>query len=137
MHEQIDESGHVTGIIDFEGTTIAPLWECALLPRWLQDPDDPESSYEGGSAESRQTLRALFLEKVENGEWRAFYEKGKPFRLLCDRLQFKFRVWASEDMRNGWMRDLLGHRIILALDCLKVTICSERLYPVTLSRFFF
>ncbi|KAF8962287.1 hypothetical protein BDZ97DRAFT_1120542 [Flammula alnicola] len=44
----IDESGRVTGFIDFEGATVAPLWECALLPRWLQDPDDPESTYEGG-----------------------------------------------------------------------------------------
>ena len=49
MHEQIDDSGRVTGVIDFEGATIAPLWECALLPRWLQDPGDPESTYEGGS----------------------------------------------------------------------------------------
>jgi hypothetical protein len=57
----IDKSGHVTGIIDFEGTTIAPLWESALLPRWLGDPDDPESRFEGGSSESRQTLRALFF----------------------------------------------------------------------------
>jgi hypothetical protein len=59
--KQIDESGHVTGIIDLEGTTIAPLWESALLPRWLGDSDDPESTFEGGSAESRQTLRALFF----------------------------------------------------------------------------
>jgi hypothetical protein len=75
----IDESGHVTGIIDFEGTTIAPLWESALLPRWLGDPDDPESTFEGGSSESRQTLRALFFDRVGHGEWRALYENGKPF----------------------------------------------------------
>ena len=111
--KQIDESGRVTGIIDFEGTTIAPLWECALLPRWLQDPDDLESSYEGGSAEIRQTLRARFLEKVGN-EWKVLYEQGKPFRLLCDRLQFQVGVWASDDMeawvdeRLAWAKDHPG-----------------------------
>ena len=114
MHEeQIDESVRVTGIIDFEGTTIAPLWECALLPRWLIDPDDPESSYEGGSAESRHKLRARFLEKVGN-EWKVLYEQGKSFRLFCDRLQFQVGVWASDDMeawvdeRLAWAKDHPG-----------------------------
>jgi len=110
----IDESGHVTGLIDFEGTTIAPLWESALLPRWLGDPDDPESTFEGGSAESRQTLRALFFDRVGHGEWRALYENGKPFRLLCDRLHFQVGVWASEDLeewvdeRHAWARNHPG-----------------------------
>jgi hypothetical protein len=107
IHEQIDESGRVTGIIDLEGATIAPLWECALLPRWLQDPDDPESTYEGGSAESRQTLRALFLEKVENEEWKVLYEQGKPFRLLSDRLSFQVGVWASNAM-EVWVDERLA-----------------------------
>ena len=114
VHKQIDESGRVTGIIDFEGATIAPLWECALLPRWLQDPDDPESTYEGGSAESRQILRALFLEKVGNEEWKVLYEQGKPFRLFSDRLQLQVGVWASDDMevwvdeRFAWAKDHPG-----------------------------
>lgn len=75
---------------------MAPLWECALLPRWLQDPDDPESSHEGGSAESRQVLRAKFLEAMgsEEGEWRSLYEKGKPFRAFTYRLMFQVGVWA-------------------------------------------
>jgi len=97
----------VTGIIDFEGATIAPLWECAFLPRWLQDPDDPESTYEGGSAESRQTLRALFLEKVGNKVWKMLYEQGKPFRLFRDRLQFQVGVWASDDM-EAWVDERLA-----------------------------
>lgn len=103
----IDESGHVTGIIDFEGATIAPLWECAVLPRWLQDPDDPESTYEGGSTASRQALRALFLEKVGNVEWKKLYEWGKPFRLFSDRLDFQVGVWASEGM-EAWVDERLA-----------------------------
>ncbi len=96
----------MTGIIDFEGTTIAPLWECALIPRWLQHPDDEESSYEGGSAESRQTLRALFLEKVGNEEWKVLCERGKPFRRLSGRLIFQVLVWASDDM-EAWVDERL------------------------------
>jgi hypothetical protein len=43
-------SGRVIGFINFEAATIAPLWECSVIPQWLQDhPDDPESSHEGGS----------------------------------------------------------------------------------------
>lgn len=106
MNEQIDVSGQVTGLIDFEGATIAPLWECALLPRWLQDPEDPESSCEGGSAESKQILRELFLEKTGNEEWKMLYEQGKPFRLLSDRLEFQVAVWASDDM-EAWVDERL------------------------------
>ncbi|KAG5642431.1 hypothetical protein DXG03_002805 [Asterophora parasitica] len=58
------ETGQVTGFIDFEGATVAPAWECAAIPRWLMDPDDPESSYAGGPAESRVALHAEFLETV-------------------------------------------------------------------------
>jgi len=110
----IDESGQVTGIIDFEGTTIAPLWECALVPRWLLDPDDDdESMYEGGSAESRQPLRELFLEKV-NEEWKVLYEQGKPFRRLSFRLRLQVFCWSQKDMeewvdeRLAWAKDHPG-----------------------------
>jgi hypothetical protein len=85
----MNRSSQVTGIIDFEAATIAPLWECAFLPRWLQDPGDPESTYEGGSAESRQTLRALFIKKIGNKEWKVLYEQGKPFRFQFRHLGFR------------------------------------------------
>jgi hypothetical protein len=100
---QFDEaSGCVTGIIDFEGTTISPLWECALLPRWLQDPDDPESSFEGGSPKERCILRTVFLQHIEDVEWCAAYNHGKPFRQLTDRLHFQVGLWASADMK-AWI----------------------------------
>ncbi len=109
IHEQIDESGQVTGLIDFEGATISPLWECALLPRWLQDPDDPEGSYEGGPAEDRQVPREHFLKKVQhlNEEWGMLHERGKPFRMLCDRLNFDVNVWATSDM-EAWVDKMLA-----------------------------
>ncbi|KAG1758641.1 hypothetical protein EDD22DRAFT_909745 [Suillus occidentalis] len=95
------DSGRVTGFIDFEAATIAPLWECAVIPRWLQDADDPESSYEGGTSEERNVLRATFLSTMEKSEqypeWREAYGMGRPFRRLTELLCFQVNVWASND----------------------------------------
>ena len=102
-----EDSGDITGIIDFEGATIVPLWQCALIPRWLQHPDDPEASYEGGSADERQPLRAIFLENITNEEWHAAYENGRPFRILADRLMFQVGVWAS-DTSEQWVNERLA-----------------------------
>ncbi|KAG2131956.1 hypothetical protein BD769DRAFT_1354918 [Suillus cothurnatus] len=100
------DSGRVTGFIDFEAATIAPLWDCAVIPRWLQDADDPESSYEGGTSEERGVLRAVFLSVMEGSvrypEWREAYELGRPFRRLTDLLCFQVNVWASND-REIWV----------------------------------
>ena len=122
IHEQIDESGQVTGLIDLEGAITAPLWECALLPgpRWLQDPDDPEGSSEGGPVESRQVLRERFLKRAQhlNEEWGMLHESGKPFRMLCDQLGFQVNVWASSSMeawvdkRLAWAKDYPGLGLI-------------------------
>ena len=35
------------------------------------------------------------------------YEQGKPFQLLCDRLQLQVGVWAPEDM-EAWMDERLA-----------------------------
>ncbi|KIK00510.1 hypothetical protein K443DRAFT_665055 [Laccaria amethystina LaAM-08-1] len=103
----IDEiTGRVTGLIDFEGTTTAPLWECALLPRLLQHSDDPEATPEGGDDVTRQALRAVFMDKVANGQWNVLCELGKPFRQLSDRLSFRVDVWASEYMES-WVEERL------------------------------
>jgi hypothetical protein len=95
------DSGRVTGFIDFEAATIAPLWECAVIPRWLQNADDPESSHEGGTSEQRNVLRAVFLSVMEESarypEWREAYDMGRPFRRLTDLLCFQVNVWASND----------------------------------------
>jgi len=100
----------VTGFIDFEAATIAPLWECAVIPRWLQDADDPESSYEGGSGEIRSVLRAAFLSAMEESdrypEWRDAYDMGRPFRRFTDMLAFQVNVWASKDL-DIWVDERL------------------------------
>lgn len=88
------------------------MWECAFLPRWLQHPADPEATYEGGDEETRQALRAIFMDKVGNGQWAVLYELGKPFRQLCDRLHFRVGVWLSleswVDERLAWAKDHPG-----------------------------
>ncbi|KAF7373377.1 Kinase-like protein [Mycena sanguinolenta] len=95
------ETGHVTGIIDFEGTTVAPLWECAYLPRWLQDPEEWDGTYEGGSAEEREVLRDLFLRKIQEldqtEEWIRAMERRRPFREFTNMLNFHVGVWASQE----------------------------------------
>ncbi|KAI6028995.1 kinase-like domain-containing protein [Pisolithus marmoratus] len=97
----IDESsGDVTGLIDFEGTTIAPLWECAVIPAWLQDPDDYEGGYEGGPAEDRGVLREIFWKVMDSGEWNMLYEHGKLFRHFRLRLSLQVGPWASEGMEE-------------------------------------
>jgi hypothetical protein len=72
-----------------------------VIPRWLQDADDPESSYEGGTSEQRNVLRAVFLSAMEESarypEWREAYDMGRPFRRLTDLLYFQVNVWASDD----------------------------------------
>lgn len=88
----------MTGLIDFEGTTVAPLWECAVVPGWLLDPDDLEGKYEGGSPEDRKSLLDVFWTTMTDTEWREIYEHGKPFRRLTDRLSYQVGVWS---MRGG------------------------------------
>ncbi|KAF7326629.1 Kinase-like protein [Mycena venus] len=106
------ESGHITGVIDFEGATVAPLWECAYMPRWLQDPGEWDATHEGGSAEDRKILRNLFLKKIEKhdrtGEWIPALERGRPFREFTNILSFNLGVWADQeewvDERMEWTK---------------------------------
>lgn len=97
----IDEkSGDVTSLIDFEGATIAPLWECAVIPAWIQDPDDQEGGYEGGPAEDRERLREIFCKVMDSREWSVLYEQGKLFRHFRLWLSLQVSCWASEGMEE-------------------------------------
>ncbi|KAG1828565.1 hypothetical protein EV424DRAFT_1385705 [Suillus variegatus] len=51
----------MTGLTGFEATTITPIWECTVIPRWLPDTVDAQSSYEGRPSEVRNSLRASFF----------------------------------------------------------------------------
>ncbi|KIK11154.1 hypothetical protein PISMIDRAFT_123188 [Pisolithus microcarpus 441] len=91
-----EESGDVTSLIDFEGATIAPLWECAVIPAWLQDPNDQEGGCEGGFAEDREELREIFWKVMDSEEWSTLYEHGKLFRHFRLWLPLQVGSWASK-----------------------------------------
>lgn len=97
----------MTGLIDFEGAAIAPLWECAVVPGWLLHPDDPEGRYEGGSPDDRRRLCETFCKIMESKEWHELYENGKAFRHFIQRLSLQAGTWTSEseewvDERLAW-----------------------------------
>ncbi|KAG2354397.1 hypothetical protein BDR07DRAFT_1454139 [Suillus spraguei] len=101
---KLDDSRLSNVMIDTgsEAATIAPLWECAVIPRWLQDTDDPESSYESGTSEERNLLHTTFLSAME-GE---AYDMGRPLRRLTDLLCFQVNVWAS-NYQDIWVDERL------------------------------
>ncbi|KAJ3831856.1 hypothetical protein F5878DRAFT_45819 [Lentinula raphanica] len=101
----IDENtGHITGLIDFEGATVAPLWECAYMPRWLQDPDEWDGTYEGGTPTEKSSLRQLFFKKIDEidkgGEWKRAHDHGRPFREFTNMLNFNVNVWADDSIES-------------------------------------
>ena len=42
-----------------------------------------------------------------SGEWHLAYTKGRPFRLLVDRLPFQISVWADESLEH-WVNSRLS-----------------------------
>ncbi|KIM81102.1 hypothetical protein PILCRDRAFT_52520, partial [Piloderma croceum F 1598] len=108
------QSGKIMALIDFEGTTVAPLWDCAVVPRWILPSKYEESSAIGLPEASRGALNAQFLEIMSHlyssGEWRLAHTYGRPFRLLVDRLPFQIGVWADYsceqwvDSRLSWAK---------------------------------
>ncbi|KAG5649703.1 hypothetical protein H0H81_002430 [Sphagnurus paluster] len=118
---KIDEkTGTLTALIDLERSPISPVWECATIPRWPEDPEGEEGGYEGGPAAPRVPLRALFIDtfaahshstEARGEEWRNAYETGRPFRAFTSRLSFHWvEIWATDalelwvDRRVEWAR---------------------------------
>ncbi|KAJ4000352.1 hypothetical protein F5050DRAFT_1532754, partial [Lentinula boryana] len=101
----IDENtGHITGLIDFEGATISPLWECAYMPRWLQDPEEWDGTHEGGTPSEKSSLRKVFFDKIKqidkDGEWKRAHDHGHPFREFTNMLNFNVNVWADSSIER-------------------------------------
>ncbi|KAJ3784918.1 hypothetical protein GGU10DRAFT_270408, partial [Lentinula aff. detonsa] len=119
----IDENtGHITGLIDFEGATISPLWECAYIPRWLQDPEEWDGTHEGGTPSEKSSLRKVFFDKIKqidkDGEWKRAHDHGRPFREFTNMLNFNVNVWADSsierwvDARLQWAYEHPGEGFI-------------------------
>lgn len=94
-----EETGEVTGFIDFEGTTTAPLWMCARRPYWIEDDDDDD---ETEAKDENAHLRNIFDETIKaqgkiGEEWLEVSEKGRLFRWFSSKLDYNAPVWASLD----------------------------------------
>jgi hypothetical protein len=61
---------------------------------------------------TREAIHSHFLEVISHldmsGEWCLAYTKGRPFRLLVDRLPFQIGVWDKSecwvDSRLSWAK---------------------------------
>lgn len=105
-------SGKVNGYIDFEATSVAPLWQSATVPQWIPDPDGDMAGWYGGTSEDQRALWSAFHTTIDQhdsvltgGEWRKAYELGKPFRDFADRLGLDVPFW-DEEMED-WLRKRL------------------------------
>lgn len=82
-----------------------------MVPRWISPLELEESTPAGFPKEMREALRSHFLEIISHldrsGEWRLAYTKGRPFRLLVDRLAFQIGVWADETCES-WVNSRLS-----------------------------
>ena len=106
---QINENtGHINGYIDFEATTISPLWEVAEVPQWIPDPDGDTANWYGGTEEDQRLLWETFHASVDKadktGEWRRAYERGAPFRRLITYLGLGVANWKGSE---GWIDERL------------------------------
>jgi hypothetical protein len=89
------------GLIDFEATTTAPLWMCAETPFWLNDIEDKDEPENINLAH----LREIFDETIQEGgeageEWLKLAKHGQWFRGFGFMLEYRVKVWASEEMRK-------------------------------------
>ncbi|CAE6426132.1 unnamed protein product [Rhizoctonia solani] len=100
----IDENtGHVNGYVNFEATTLVPLWQSATVPQWIPDPDGDMAGWYGGTPEDQKELWSTFHTTMDHldhgltgGEWRRAYEAGKHFRDFADRIHMGIPYWAKE-----------------------------------------
>ncbi|KAG2078693.1 hypothetical protein BDR04DRAFT_1147384 [Suillus decipiens] len=125
------DSGRVTGFIDFEAATIAPLWEYAVIPRWLQHTDDPESNYQGETSEERNILRTTFISAMEGLPDTQSRERLMIWAVLSVGLQIPCASRSTSGLLTiriyGWTNVSNGPKPIPGLGCPKQT--DNRLAP--------
>jgi len=85
-----------------------------MVPRWILPSNLQESSGDGLPEDAKEGLHIYFIEVISrldrSGEWRRAHTKGRPFRLLVDRLPFQVGAWSDEsceswvDSRLSWAK---------------------------------
>lgn len=88
------------------------------MPRWILPSNLEESSGIGLPEDAREVSHIQFIEVISrldrSGEWGLAYTKGRPFRLLADRLNFQIGVWEDKsseswvDSRLSWAKMFPG-----------------------------
>lgn len=121
------DNGDITGIMDWEAAHSAPLWACARLPSWVEDPhcEEVENRLEGESLtknlsqvddradnsppditrrlvsvrNDNQKLRDIFLDTVSE-QWRMAYEYGRHWRSFQEICSLSWVAWAEPGMKR-------------------------------------
>ena len=83
-----------------------------MVPRWILPLFLEDSFGFGLPKDAREAFYKHFIEVISHldrsGEWYLAYTKGRPFRLLVDRLQYSIGVWESceswVDSRLSWAK---------------------------------
>jgi hypothetical protein len=83
------------GFIDFETTSISPLWMCADHPWWLNEPSSDTIEEKA----MLDHLKGVFNDAMrgqgkEGLEWLAVAEQGKHFRRFAQKLALTIDRWA-------------------------------------------
>lgn len=87
------------------------MWDCATVPRWILPSILEESSGLGLPQYAREVFHSYYIQVMSHidrsGEWHLAYTKGRPFRLLVDRLPFQIGVWDDESSES-WVDNRLS-----------------------------
>ncbi|KAH8829746.1 hypothetical protein DL96DRAFT_1438472, partial [Flagelloscypha sp. PMI_526] len=105
-----EETGTVTGLLDFEGTMLVPTWQAAAVPQWIPDPTSDMAGWYGGSPGEQVRLWNLFHQtmKILSPEWEEAYKKGKPFREVAGRMAMGVSVWSHPSLLE-WAENRIQH----------------------------
>ncbi|KAF8599083.1 hypothetical protein BDV93DRAFT_449974, partial [Ceratobasidium sp. AG-I] len=91
------DTGHITGLIDFEGTRIAPTWTCATIPGWLLHSDHEESIPSNEPNDVRVVLLDAYMGAIREadptGEWEQAHLAGRPYRYFARSADYGVFPW--------------------------------------------
>lgn len=91
----------MTGLIDFEGTTIALVWACATIPGWLLEEAHEGWLPGGGTDDARAGLSQTFMQAIRDadpsGEWERAQDAGRPHRHLLKTSRFFVVPWGYRE----------------------------------------
>jgi hypothetical protein len=89
------QTGNIMGFIDFETTSISPLWMCADHPWWLNEPRRDTAEEKAMLAHLKGVFDDVMRAHGREGlEWLAAAEQGEHFRFFANKLVLPINDWA-------------------------------------------